>query len=324
MRVDSSKQKRKRKRKRKRKQQPSFVARGSLPVPRKLLSAGVDLDPEFEQERLLQMEALKAKLTRLIADGKAETAIDHVLSLFLDMGRENDRLSWRVLQAVRYRFGRRTEQLSPQVLPRTLADGQSRQQDDGHHGQCNGSRTRVMRKRPRGVGTAGAWVGSERLALGGVVQGARVLEQEPVAIDGVEQRHGALDDAVCEAVAGQGIVIELVFDGRMGGTQGDDGDLGGVGKQVEAADLRALTQLGRAESIADHTGPPAGPSAFSTAKMMSRSTSLRFLRAARRSALWAMRSTSRRDPEAASWRRAMASEVKSSLVQATAVSRRRM
>lgn len=112
MRVDSSKQKRKRKRK----QQPSFVARGSLPVPRKLLSAGVDLDPEFEQERLLQMEALKAKLTRLIADGKAETAIDHVLSLFLDMGRENDRLSWRVLQAVRYRFGRRTEQLSPQDL----------------------------------------------------------------------------------------------------------------------------------------------------------------------------------------------------------------
>jgi hypothetical protein len=42
MRVDSSKQKRKRK------QRPSFVARGSLPVPRELLSAGVDLDPEFE------------------------------------------------------------------------------------------------------------------------------------------------------------------------------------------------------------------------------------------------------------------------------------
>src|SRR5574338_705847 len=68
MRVDSSKQKRKRK------QRPSFVARGSLPVPRELLSAVVDL------------------------------------------GRENDRLSWRVLQAVRYRFGRRTEQLSREDL----------------------------------------------------------------------------------------------------------------------------------------------------------------------------------------------------------------
>lgn len=110
MRVDSSKQKRKRK------QRPLFVARGSLPVPRELLSAGVDLDPEFEQERLLQMEALKAKLTRLIADGKAETAIDQVLSLVVDLGRENDRLSWRVLQAVRYRFGRRTEQLSREDL----------------------------------------------------------------------------------------------------------------------------------------------------------------------------------------------------------------
>jgi hypothetical protein len=40
-----------------------------------------------------------------------------------------------------------------------------------------------------------------------------VLEQESVAIDGVEQGHGAFDDAICEVVAGQGIVIELVFDG---------------------------------------------------------------------------------------------------------------
>lgn len=87
-----------------------------LPVPRELLSAGVELDPEFEQERQLQLEALKAKLTRLIAEGKAETAIDQVLSLVVDLGRENDRLSWRVLQAVRYRFGRRTEQLSREDL----------------------------------------------------------------------------------------------------------------------------------------------------------------------------------------------------------------
>lgn len=87
-----------------------------LPVPRELLSAGVELDPEFEQQRQLQLEALKAQLTRLIAEGKAETAIDQVLSLVVDLGRENDRLSWRVLQAVRYRYGRRTEQLSHEDL----------------------------------------------------------------------------------------------------------------------------------------------------------------------------------------------------------------
>jgi transposase len=112
MRVVSSKQKQRQKRKKR----ASFVARGSLPVPRELLSAGVELDPELEQERQLQLEALKAQLTRLIAEGKAETAIDRVLSLVVDLGRENDRLSWRVLQAVRYRFGRRTEQLSPEDL----------------------------------------------------------------------------------------------------------------------------------------------------------------------------------------------------------------
>lgn len=80
------------------------------------MSAGVELDPEFEQQRQLQLEALKAQLTRLIAEGKAETAIDHVLSLVVELGRENDRLSWRVLQAVRYRYGRRTEQLSREDL----------------------------------------------------------------------------------------------------------------------------------------------------------------------------------------------------------------
>jgi transposase len=113
MRVNASKQKRGQ---RAAKGRRPFVAKMPLPVPRELLSAGVELDPEFEQERQLQLEALKAQLTRLIAEGKAETAIDQVLSLVVDLGRENDRLSWRVLQAVRYRFGRRTEQLSREDL----------------------------------------------------------------------------------------------------------------------------------------------------------------------------------------------------------------
>ena len=58
--------------------------------------------------------------------------------------------------------------------------------------------------------------------------------------------------------------------------------------------------------------------------MTSRSTSLRFLRAVMRSALWATRSMSRREPEAASCRMAMASEVKSSFVAPAAVNRARM
>jgi transposase len=113
MRVNASKQKRKQRAARGRR---PFVAKMPLPVPRELLSAGIELDPEFEQERQLQLESLKAELKRLIAEGKAETAIDQVLSLVVDLGRENDRLSWRVLQAVRYRFGRRTEQLSREDL----------------------------------------------------------------------------------------------------------------------------------------------------------------------------------------------------------------
>ena len=94
----------------------SFVAPGTLPVPRQLLSAGIELDPGCEHARQLEMEALKAQLTRLLAEGKGATAIDQVLSLVVNMGREIDRLSWRVLQAARYRFGRSTEKLSTEDL----------------------------------------------------------------------------------------------------------------------------------------------------------------------------------------------------------------
>ncbi|MEY2936452.1 MAG: hypothetical protein RL033_7201, partial [Pseudomonadota bacterium] len=97
-------------------QRKPFTAPGALPVPRQLLSAGIELDPGSEHERLLEMEALKAQLTSLLAEGKGATAIDQVLSLVVSMGREIDRLSWRVLQAARYRFGRSTEKLSPEDL----------------------------------------------------------------------------------------------------------------------------------------------------------------------------------------------------------------
>jgi transposase len=94
----------------------AFVAPGALPIPPQLLSAGIELDPDGELERQLEMEALKAKLTGLLAEGKGAAAIDQVMSLFVSMGREIDRLSWRVLMAVRYRFGRSTEKLSTHDL----------------------------------------------------------------------------------------------------------------------------------------------------------------------------------------------------------------
>jgi hypothetical protein len=97
---------------------------------------------------------------------------------------------------------------------------------------------------------------SERFELGRVVEGARVVEQKSIPVDGGEQGHGLLDDAIGESVGGQRVVTEFSFDGGMGGAQGDDGDLAGVCEQVEAADLRGFPQDGRAEGIAHHDAPP--------------------------------------------------------------------
>ena len=83
-----------------------------LPVSRELLSAGVVLAEEIEVERQTRMEQLKAALLAMIADGKAEAAVDSVVTTMLAMEREADRLGWRVLKATRYRFGRSTERLS--------------------------------------------------------------------------------------------------------------------------------------------------------------------------------------------------------------------
>lgn len=93
-----------------------FVAAGSLPVPRELLAAGVPLDPEVELERQKRLESLKATLTGLVARGKGAQAIDQVLALVVDLERTNDRLAWRVLREVRFRYGRSTERLSREEL----------------------------------------------------------------------------------------------------------------------------------------------------------------------------------------------------------------
>lgn len=94
----------------------SFVGQGPLPVARELLTAGIPLDPDLEVERQRRMEQLKAELTRMVAAGNAATAIDQVVSVMVNMERENERLAWRVLRANRYRFGRSTERLSREEL----------------------------------------------------------------------------------------------------------------------------------------------------------------------------------------------------------------
>jgi transposase len=89
-----------------------LVVSEPLPVPKELLAAGVVLDDHIEIERQHRMEALKAQMLELAAKGKFEQAIDSVISTMLTMERASDRLAWRVLKAMRYRFGRSTERLS--------------------------------------------------------------------------------------------------------------------------------------------------------------------------------------------------------------------
>jgi transposase len=92
------------------------AATGALPMPRSLLTAGVELDPVTEREREAQMEELKGELHRMLADGKGAAVIDRMLSIVVDLQRENERFAWRLLRALRYRFGGQTEKLSREEL----------------------------------------------------------------------------------------------------------------------------------------------------------------------------------------------------------------
>jgi transposase len=94
----------------------SAVASGPLPFPRELLTAGIPLDDERDRERQVRLEGVKAQLSRMIVEGRGQEALDQVLTVMLDLERENDRLAWRVLRETRYRFGRSTEKLSREEL----------------------------------------------------------------------------------------------------------------------------------------------------------------------------------------------------------------
>lgn len=89
-------------------------------VPRILLSAGMPLNADVEIERQTRMEQLKAELVRMFAAGQGLGAIDRMMSVVVDLERENEQLAYRVLRANRYRFGRSTEKLSPEELKQIL------------------------------------------------------------------------------------------------------------------------------------------------------------------------------------------------------------
>ncbi len=97
-----------------------LAAPGALPTPRKLLTAHVTLHPDTERERDSRMEALKSELGQMLREGRGESVIDHVLSLVVDLERENERMAWVILRAARYRFGRQTEKLSREELEQLL------------------------------------------------------------------------------------------------------------------------------------------------------------------------------------------------------------
>lgn len=93
-----------------------IAAKGPLPLPRELLGAGVELDADVEIERQRRMESLKAELRKMAATGNFDSAIDKMMGVVSELERENERISWRLLRAMRYRFGRNTEKLAPDEL----------------------------------------------------------------------------------------------------------------------------------------------------------------------------------------------------------------
>jgi hypothetical protein len=62
------------------------------------------------------MEALKAALCAMAAQGNLANAIDKMMGVVLGLEQESERMSWRLLRALRYRFGRNTEKLAPGEL----------------------------------------------------------------------------------------------------------------------------------------------------------------------------------------------------------------
>ena len=86
-----------------------------------LQTAGVPLDADLELERQKRLEALKARLAKMFAEGRGAEALDQVMDTMAGLERANEQLTWCVLRANRFRFGRSTEKLSREQLDELLA-----------------------------------------------------------------------------------------------------------------------------------------------------------------------------------------------------------
>lgn len=85
-------------------------------MERAQLAEGIELDPVMEREREGRLEAIKARLLALVAEGRGVEAVDASVAAMLELERECERLSWRVLRAERYRFGHQSEKLNREEL----------------------------------------------------------------------------------------------------------------------------------------------------------------------------------------------------------------
>jgi transposase len=107
----------------KQKAHPSTTPRRAPVLPARLsdeLAAGMPLDADIEVERQTRLEKLKAHLAKMLAEGRADEALDHVISAMAGLERTNDVLAWYVVRANRFRFGRSTQKLSPEQLRQLL------------------------------------------------------------------------------------------------------------------------------------------------------------------------------------------------------------
>lgn len=107
----------------KQKAHPSKTPRRAPVLPAGLsdeLTAGMPVDADIEVERQTRLEKLKVHLAKMLAEGRADEALDHVISAMAGLERTNDVLAWYVVRANRFRFGRSTQKLSPEQLRQLL------------------------------------------------------------------------------------------------------------------------------------------------------------------------------------------------------------
>ena len=82
--------------------------------------AKIPLDADLEVARQARLEAVKARLAQMFAEGRGAEALDQVMSAMAGLERTNERLTWLVARANRFRFGRSTEKLSREELNELL------------------------------------------------------------------------------------------------------------------------------------------------------------------------------------------------------------